>query len=95
MSMLRKLVMPVMAVAILAVFCGCGEKTTAEKAGDAVENGVKAVQDGAGDVAREGSKALDNLSENVRKYPFTFLQRRGGSGMEPFFFCFFNIFLFT
>ncbi|HJH02941.1 MAG TPA: hypothetical protein K8W19_02825 [Victivallis vadensis] len=67
MSMLRKLVMPVMAVAILAVFCGCGEKTTAEKAGDAVENGVKAVQDGAGDVAREGSKALDNLSENVRK----------------------------
>mgnify|MGYP001279631759 CR=1 FL=1 len=63
MSMLRKLVMPVMAVAVLAVFCGCGEKTTAEKAGDAVENGVKAVQDGA----REGSKALDNLSENVRK----------------------------
>ena len=45
MSMLRKLVMPVMAVAVLAVFCGCGEKTTAEKAGDAVENGVKAVQD--------------------------------------------------
>ena len=67
MSMLRILVMPVMAVAVLAVFCGCGEKTTAEKAGDAVENGVKAVQDGAGDVAREGSKALDNLSENVRK----------------------------
>lgn len=56
-----------MAVAVLAVFCGCGEKTTAEKAGDAVENGVKAVQDGAGDVAKEGSKALDNLSENVKK----------------------------
>ena len=51
MGMLRKLVLPVMAVAVLAVFCGCGEKTTAEKAGDAVENGVKAVQDGAGDVA--------------------------------------------
>ena len=67
MGMLRNWVVPVRGVAVLAVFCGCGEKTTAEKAGDAVENGVKAVQDGAGDVAKEGSKALDNLSENVKK----------------------------
>lgn len=67
MSMLHKSVALVMVAGILALFCGCEEKTTAEKAGDAVEKSVKTVQDGANTAAKEGSKALDDLSKSVKK----------------------------
>ena len=64
---MKKLMLLVMIAALTVPMVGCKEKTTLEKAQDAVEQGAKDAEKAANDAKKEAGKALEEAGKALQK----------------------------